>query len=78
MTDSVALSYASFSDEQKFVIGLWLRVVAASVFLAFLAPFTLLEIDFPYEKCFLAYYGLGALICSNGLYCTSEKRRDLT
>jgi signal transduction histidine kinase len=68
MTESVALPYASFSDEEKFVIGLWLRVVAASVFLVFLAPFTLLGIDFPYEKCFLAYYGLGALICSNGLY----------
>jgi hypothetical protein len=68
MTNSVALSYSSFSNEQKFVIGLWLRVVAASVFLVFLAPFTLLGIDFPYDKCFLAYYGLGALICSNGLY----------
>lgn len=68
MTESLALGYASFSDQQKFVVGLWLRVIAASVFVAFLAPFTLLGIDFPYEKCFLAYYGLGALVLSNGLY----------
>jgi len=52
-------------DEWKFMVGLWLRVVSASVFLLFLGPFTILGIDFPYAKCVVAYYGLVALILVN-------------
>jgi signal transduction histidine kinase len=52
-------------DEWKFMVGLWLRVVSASIFLLFLGPFTILGIDFPYAKCFMAYYGLVGLILVN-------------
>jgi signal transduction histidine kinase len=55
----------AFDDEWKFMVGLWLRVVSASVFLLFLGPFTILGIDFPYAKCFVAYYGLVGLILVN-------------
>lgn len=61
--------------EQKFVIGLWLRVVAAGVFLCLLAPFTALGIDFPYSKCYAAYYGLIGLLVANGLYWFIGERR---
>src|SRR5262249_32012455 len=57
-----------FTNEQKFVVGLWLRVVAAGSFLFLLAPLTVAGIDFPYEKCFAAYYGLTTLLLINAAY----------
>jgi signal transduction histidine kinase len=68
MTNESVMTYPGFSDERKFVVGLWLRVIAASVFFTFLAPFTMLGIDFPYRECAFAYYGLAALMCSNVVY----------
>lgn len=62
-------------DEWKFVVGLWLRVIAAGVFVLFLAPFTLLGIDFPYGKCSFAYYGLLGLIVVNAPYWVIGKVR---
>jgi signal transduction histidine kinase len=62
-------------SEWKFIVGLWLRVASASVFLAFLAPFTILGIDFPYKQCSVAYYGLVGLIVANLGYWAIGKRR---
>lgn len=68
MTKEGVVAYSGFSDERKFIVGLWLRVLTASVFLLFLVPFTVLGIDFPYDKCALAYHGLGALVFLNVVY----------
>ena len=58
----------TFNNERKFVIGLWLRIVAAGSFVLLLAPLTFFGIDFPYDKCFPAYYGLIVLVVINALY----------
>ena len=67
MTDE-GVPYAALGNERQFIVGLWLRVCCAGTFLLLLAPFTVLSIDFPYDKCFIAYYGLAALIFSNVIY----------
>ncbi len=59
---------AAFDNERKFVVGLWLRVVSAGVFLLLLTPLTLLHVDFPFSKCSPAYYGLLGLVGFNGFY----------
>jgi signal transduction histidine kinase len=64
-----------FSNERKFAIGLWLRAVAAGSFLLLLAPLTFLGFDFPYDKCFDAYYGLTALIVVNAAYWWAGRKR---
>ena len=65
----------TFNNERKFVIGLWLRIVAAGSFVLLLAPLTLFGIDFPYDKCFPAYYGLMVLVVINALYWWIGKAR---
>src|SRR5438067_1681391 len=64
-----------FTNERKFVVGLWLRVVAAGSFVLLLAPLTLAGIDFPYDKCFPAYYGLLMLVAVNAPYWWVGKAR---
>jgi signal transduction histidine kinase len=64
-----------FTNERKFVVGLWLRVVAAGSFVLLLGPLTLAGIDFPYEKCFAAYYGLIILVAINAPYWWIGKAR---
>ena len=59
---------AVFDNRTKFVVGLGFRVVAASAFCGLVLPFTVLGIDFPYKQCFLAYYGLTALVVANAVY----------
>jgi signal transduction histidine kinase len=59
---------ATFTNERKFAIGLWLRVVAGGSFVLLLAPLTLGGVDFPYDKCFAAYYGLITLVVVNVPY----------
>jgi signal transduction histidine kinase len=65
----------AWNNELKFRVGLWLRVISASIFLVFLAPFTVLGIDFPYAKCFLAYFGLVGLIGVNPGWWVAGKAR---
>ena len=60
--------FVMFTNERKFLIGLWLRVVAAGSFVLLLGPLTLLSVDFPYDKCFPAYYGLIILVAINAPY----------
>src|ERR1051326_2057352 len=62
-------------NEQKFMIGLWMRVVCAGVFVVCLLPLTLFGIDFPYYKCASAYVGLMLLIASNAAYWWLGKSR---
>ena len=76
MSDTAISAELVFDDERKFVVGLWLRVVSAAVFLALLAPLTLLRIDFPFSECSPAYYGLLALVGVNALYWWVGKSRQ--
>jgi signal transduction histidine kinase len=65
----------TFTNERKFVIGLWLRVVSAGSFVLLLAPLTLFGVDFPYDKCFPAYDGLIVLVAINAPYWWIGKAR---
>jgi signal transduction histidine kinase len=64
-----------FNNEQKFMIGLWMRIVSAGVFIAFLVPLTVSGIDFPYYQCAPAYLGLCALVVNNAAYWWWGKSR---
>jgi signal transduction histidine kinase len=65
----------TFDDQQKFVIGLWLRIVAAGVFLVLLTPLTATGADFPWSECYPAYLGLIGLIIANPIYWWFGRRR---
>lgn len=67
---------ARLERRAKFAVGLWLRVCAGAVFLAFLTPFSVLGWDFPYAKCAPAFVGLVALVVVNGAYWKVGEWRD--
>src|SRR5882724_6693511 len=68
--------FVVFDNRRKFVVGLWLRVIAAGLFVVLLAPMTLLKIDFPWSKCYPAYIGLMGLVGLNAVYWIVGKRRE--
>lgn len=60
----------------KYVVGLWLRVVAGGVLLIFLSLFTFAGIAFPLKDAYVAHLGLMVLIAVNVIYWVAGSWRN--